>query len=48
MRFTERLLDWLLDELLFAPGGDAVENLERSLDLIVLGETDEMSIDSPR
>jgi AcrR family transcriptional regulator len=41
MVFAERLLEWYLEELLFDPAGDPIENLERSLDLVFLDETAE-------
>ena len=40
MDYAKELLSWYIDELLFDPGGDPVENLERSLDLVFLGETE--------
>ena len=40
MEYAQQLLDWYIDELLFQPAGDAIENLERSLDLVFLGETE--------
>jgi AcrR family transcriptional regulator len=40
MEYAQALLDWYIDALLFQPAGDAVENLERSLDLVFLGETE--------
>lgn len=41
MVFAERLLEWYIEELLFDPAGDPIENLERSLDLVFLEETEE-------
>jgi len=40
MDFAERLLEWYIDRLLFDPAGDPIENLEQSLDLVFLGETE--------
>lgn len=40
MEYGEAILDWYIEELLFQPAGDAVENLERTLDLVFLGETE--------
>jgi len=40
MEYAQQLLDWYIEELLFQPAGDAIENLERSLDLVFLGETE--------
>jgi AcrR family transcriptional regulator len=40
MEYAQALLDRYIDALLFQPAGDPVENLERSLDLVFLGETE--------
>jgi len=40
MDYARELLTWYIDELLFEPAGDPIENLERSLDLVFLGETE--------
>jgi AcrR family transcriptional regulator len=40
MEYARELLDWYIEELLFQPAGDPIENLERSLDLVFLGETE--------
>jgi len=40
MDYAKELLSWYIDELLFDPGGDPVANLERSLDLVLVGETE--------
>lgn len=39
MGFAKEMLEWYLDELVFDPDQSAVENLERTLDLVFLGET---------
>lgn len=40
MEYARELLDWYIDALLFQPAGDPIENLEQSLDLVFLGETE--------
>jgi AcrR family transcriptional regulator len=40
MDYAKELLSWYIDELLFEPAGDPIANLERSLDLVFLGETE--------
>jgi len=41
MAFAEELLEWYIERLLFDPGGNPVENLERTFDLVLLDETEE-------
>lgn len=41
MSFAKRLLEWYIEQLLFDPTGDPIENLEQSLDLAFLGETED-------
>lgn len=40
MDYAKELLTWYMDELLLNAGGDPIENLEQSLDLVFLGETE--------
>jgi AcrR family transcriptional regulator len=39
MAFAEELLEWYVERVLFDASSSAVENLERTFDLVLLGET---------
>ncbi len=41
MEYGKRVLEWYIDQILFKPEESAIENLERSLDLVFLEETDD-------